>query len=216
MKKLITIFIFCFSLTAVFAQESVELKNAGNEALKTKDYAKALENYEKAIAAWGDQPQDFPMIYNSAVCAYSLKDYAKAAKYFDQAIAGNYKVETAYVYKATMSKAENKTDLYLSILNEGIAKSQENSKLKDMLSKYYQVEGTSNYNDAAKILKAAADKVTAGKMKTTDDAYKAEVEKAKKEFSAAIEMINKSLEVNPNDENAKKIKAACEQSLKAL
>lgn len=216
MKRIIAMFIFCFSLSAVFAQESVELKNAGNEALKVKDYAKALENYEKAIAAWGDQPQDLPMIYNSAVCAYNVKDYAKSVKYFDQAIAGDYKVETAYVYKATISKAQNDSEGYLNILNEGIAKSAENSKLKDMLAKYYVIEGTRNYNDAAKILKEAADKVTAGKFKTTDDAYKAETEKAKKEFAAAIEMINKSLEIKPEDENAKKIKGACEQSMKAL
>jgi tetratricopeptide (TPR) repeat protein len=216
MKRLILISIFCFALTSVFAQEAVELKNAGNEALKTKDYAKALENYEKAFAVWGDQPQDFPTIYNAGVCAFNLKDYPKSFKYFDQAIAGNYKVEMAYRYKATGYKAQNNTEAYLATLNEGIAKSPENSQLKDMLAKYYQVEGTANYNSAAAILKAAADKVAAGKMKTTDPAYKAETDKAKKEFNEAIELINKALEIKPADETSKKIKSACEQNIKAL
>lgn len=66
------------SIISVFAQESVELKNAGNEALRTKDYAKALESFEKAITVWGDQPTDFAMIYNAGVCAYQLKSFDKA------------------------------------------------------------------------------------------------------------------------------------------
>ena len=84
------------------------------------------------------------------------------------------------------------------------------------MAKYYVTEGTKQYNEAATILKAAADKVTAGKFKTTDDAYKAETAKAKKEFGSAIELVNKALEINAADETAKKIKAACEQSMKAL
>jgi hypothetical protein len=216
MRKVFLLVVLCMSIISVFAQESVELKNAGNEALRTKDYAKALESFEKAITVWGDQPTDFAMIYNAGVCAYQLKSFDKAITFFDQAIAGGYKAETAYQYKAFTYKAQNNTEAYLSTLNEGIAKVADNTKLKDALAKYYVTEGTKQYNEAATILKAAADKVTAGKFKTTDDAYKAETAKAKKEFGSAIELVNKALEINAADETAKKIKAACEQSMKAL
>jgi pilus assembly protein Flp/PilA len=216
MKKLIAMFVLCFSLTAVFAQESVELKNAGNDALRDKDYAKALENFEKAIAVWGDEAPDYAMIFNSGYSAFKVKDYDKAVKYFDEAITGEYKTETAYLYKATAFKAKGDTEAYVKTLTEGIEKTTDNGQLKEALAKNYVVEGTSNYNDAAKILKAAVDNVNAGKMKTTDEPYLAEIAKAKKEFGNAIEMVDKALELNPADETAKKIKSACEQNLKAL
>ena len=41
------ILLFCLSLGSISAQESAKLYNAGDDALKAKDYAKALENYEK-------------------------------------------------------------------------------------------------------------------------------------------------------------------------
>ena len=44
----------------------------------------------------------------------------------------------------------------------------------------------------------------------------AEIAKAKKEFSDAIPSLDKAIELNPADEKAKEIKAACEKQVKAL
>ena len=99
------IFVLCLSFGTLFAQQSGEFKNAGNEALKMKDYAKAFENYEKAIAVWGADSLDYAMICNTGYCAFQIKNYAKALKYFDQSIAGNYKPEEVLFYKALVLKS---------------------------------------------------------------------------------------------------------------
>lgn len=214
---MILFFVLCLSFGTLIAQESVTLKNAGNEALKVNDYAKALENYEKAIAVWGTGTPDYAMIYNTAVCAFQLKDYEKALKYFDQSIAGNYRPEEALFNKAILWKIQKNNDEYLKIINEGIAKYPENTKFKGELSKYYLIEGNTRYTAGATILKSAVEKVTSKKFKDTNDSgYKAEIEKAKKEFGAAIPSLVKSLELNPANENAKTLKAACEKQLKTL
>lgn len=217
MKKLIFIFVLCLSFGTLIAQETVTLKNAGNDALKAKDYAKALENYEKAIGAWGTDSMDYAMVYNTAYCAVQLKDYEKANKYFDQSIAGNYKPEESYFYKVMILKMQKNNDEYLKALNEGVVKFPESEKFKTELSKYYLIEGNTHYNNGATILKGAIAKITSKKYKDTNDpAYKAEIEKVKKEFSDAIPSLDKALELNPADANAKAIKAACEKQLKTL
>ena len=53
MKRMAFVLMLCLGFGTLFAQENIKLQNAGNDALKAKDYAKALENYEKAMAVWG-------------------------------------------------------------------------------------------------------------------------------------------------------------------
>lgn len=214
---MIFIFVLCISFGTLIAQEAAKFKIAGNEAIKAKDYAKAVENYEKAIAVWGTEPQDFAMIYNCAVCAIQIKDYGKAIKYFDQTIVGNYKPDDSYLNKAMILKVQKNNKEYLTVINEGIAKFPENPKFKVELSKYYVAEGSVRYNNGAALLKGAVDKLTAKKYADTKDpAYKADIEKAKKEFSEAIPSLDKALELNSVDANAKSLKLNCEKQLKVL
>lgn len=217
MKKMILFFVLCVSVGTIFAQKSLEFKNAGNEALKGKDYAKALENYEKAIAEWGTAAPDFSMIYNTAVSAFQTKAFDKAVKYFDQVIAGNYNPEDALFNKSLVYKVQKKNEEYLKVINEGIAKYPQNTRFKDGLAKYYLIEGNMRYVNGANLLKSAVDKITSKKYKDTEDpGYKAEIEKAKKEFAAAIPSLVKALELNPADEKAKAIKVSCEKQVKTL
>jgi len=59
--------------------------------------------------------------------------------------------------------------------------------------------------------------VKAKKYKDTKDpAYLADIEKVKKEFSDAIPSLEKAIQLNPADANAKTIKANCEKQLKTL
>jgi tetratricopeptide (TPR) repeat protein len=218
MKRFIVIFILCLGFGTLMAQESaVTLKNAGIDALKVKNYAKALMNFEKANAALGTGDPDYAMIYNCAICAIQIKDYEKAIKYFDQTIAGNYKPEDSYYNKAVVRNMQKKDDEYVKALNEGIAKFPENPKFKMALSKYYIMEGSVQYNNGAKLLKSAIDKLKSKKYKDAKDpAYLADIEKVKKEFSDALPSLDKALELNPADATAKTIKANCEQQLKVL
>lgn len=211
------ILFLCLGFGTLFAQESVKLQNAGNDALRAKDYAKAIENYEKAMAVWGTAPPDFAMIYNCAICAFQIKDYEKAIKYFDQSIVNNYKPEDAYFNKAIVYKVLKNNDEYLKALNEGFAKFPENAKFKSEISRNNFAEGVNHYNKGNTLLKGAIDKITAKKYKDAKDpGYIAEIEKAKKEFSDAIPSLDKAIELDPANEKAKEIKTACEKQVSAL
>ena len=217
MKRLAVILVLCLGFVSLFAQESAKLYNAGNDALKAKDYTKALENYEKAAAAWGNAPADYGMFYNCAICAFQIKDYEKAIKYFDLCAANNYKAEDALFNKAVVYKIQKKNDEFLKVISDGLAKFPENVKFKVEMSKTHFAEGVSHYNTGNGILKAAIDKITSKKFKDAKDpGYIAEIAKAKKEFSDAIPAFDKTIELNPADEKAKEVKAACEKQVKAL
>lgn len=209
--------LLCLSMTTLFAQESIKLQNAGNDAMKAKDYAKALENYEKAMSVWGTAPQDYAMYYNSAFCAFQSKDFDKAIKYFDVCAANNYKPEDALFNKSIIYKIQKNNDAYLKVINEGVTKFPESAKFKGELSKNFLVEGIGRYNKGNTILKGAVDKINAKKYKDANDpGYKAEIASAKKEFADAIPSLTKAIELNPADEKAKELKAACEKQVKAL
>ncbi len=217
MKKLAFILLVCLSVGTLFAQESAKLYNAGNDAIKAKNYAKALENYEKAAAVWGTAPADYGMFYNCAICAFQIKEYDKAIKYFDLCYTNNYKPEDALYNKAIVNKIKKNNDEYLKAINEGFAKFPENAKFKGDVSKLNFVEGVGHYNGGNSILKAAIEKINSKKFKDAKDpGYVAEIEKAKKEFTDAITSFTKASELNPADTKSAELKAACEKQVKAL
>lgn len=214
MKNLVAILVICFGFVgATMAQDAVELKNAGNTALREKNYSVALTNFEQSLAAWGEQDTDWAMIYNAGYCAYKTKDFTKAVKYFGQAIDASYKAETAFLYKANSLYKMKDTEGYVSTLEAGLVKYPNSKKIKSMISKFYLKKGNAHYKSAAGILKAAANNVAGGKYTTNDDAYKAEVVKAKGEFKAAMPFIEKALEYTPNDSTAQALKAGIEKNL---
>ena len=137
-------------------------------------------------------------------------------KYFDQVIEGSTDTESAYIYKALSYKNMNKPDDCIKAYTDGLEKNPQSAQLKDGLFKYYKSEGKNHYIAGTNSYKATVAKVNAQKLKPTDPAYAVESEKAKKEFNTAIELINKSLAINPDDADAKQVKTACEQSLKAM
>ena len=215
MKKLFLLVAFCFGVIFAFAQDektAIDLKNEGNEALRGKDYKKALELFEQSMAKWeGDA--DTAMVYNSAFCAYKVKDFDKAVQYFDKSIALDYKKQTAMLYKANVYKVQDKDEEYVKTLDEALAAFPDDAKVKGMLATYYLKEGNAFYKAGAAILKSAADDVTAGKYKTTDDQYKQATEKAKAEFKKALPLIEKALGYEPENATGKQLKAACEQNI---
>ena len=85
--------------------------------------------------------------------------------------------------------------------------------MKSMLSKYYLKEGNAFYKEGAAILKQAATDVSAGKYKTTDDQYAKATAKAKAEFKKSLPLFDKALELTPNNDTAKQLKAAATQAI---
>jgi hypothetical protein len=88
--------------------------------------------------------------------------------------------------------------------------------MKVSLSKYYDSEGDKLYHTALEILKNAVAQVNAGKLSSSDNAFKPENEKARHELNDAIKLFNQSLELTPNEESTKKAKSNCQTQLQML
>ena len=217
MKGFFLMIAFCFGMVSGFAQDAVvdaiQLKNDGNEALRGKEYKKALGLFEKSIANWGEEEKDKAMAYNAGYCAYKVKNFEKSVKYFDESIADNYKVATAYLYKANSLKKAGDDAGFVETLKAGISSNPNDAKMKSMLSKHYLREGNAFYKQGAEILKQAAADVAAGKYKTTDDQYKQATAKAKDEFKKALPLFDQALGITPDNATAKQLKAACTQAI---
>jgi len=133
MKRFFLAIVFCFGIVVGFAQDekgAVDFKNEGNEALRAKDYPKALQLYEQALSKWADTPKDTAMVYNMAVCAYQTKSFDKAIKLLDESILLNYKKETALLYKANVYKMMKNDVEYVKTLEVALANSPNDAKIK--------------------------------------------------------------------------------------
>ena len=157
------------------------------------------------------------MFYNCGICAIQVKDYEKAIKFFNLAATHNFKSEDALFKIALIYKFQKNNDAYLKAINEGAAKYPQNANFKGEIAKNFLMEGVGHYNSGNGLLKGAIDKINAKKYKDANDpGYKAEIAKAKKEFSDAIPSFDKAIELNPADTKAQELKAACEKQVKAL
>lgn len=173
---------------------------------KLKNYESAVASYEKAIAA---DAENTALVYNAGIAAYQGKINEKAIEYFAKSVENGYKAETAQYYKAAVYKRMKDSDAYKTALEEGVAKFPGDKKMAPALAKIYVGEGNELYKKGAAILSAANKKVNDGAMSTADDAYTAEVAKAKKEFAAAIEVLEKAKAADPSNANATTLLEAC-------
>jgi len=149
------------------------------------------------------------LVYNSGIAAYQGKLNEKAVECFGKSFENGYKAETAQYYKAAVYKRMKDTNAYKLTLEVGVEKFPGDKKMAPALAKVYVSEGNTLYKKGAAILSGANEKVNAGSLKTDDAAYTAEFDKAKKEFAAAIEVLEKAASIDPTNANAAKLLDAC-------
>lgn len=176
-----------------------------------KDYKNAVTNFEKAIETSTENTE--ALVYNAAIAAYRAEMMEKAVELFGKSVENGYKGETAIYYKAASLKKLNKDDEYKATLEEGAAKFPGDSKIAPALANIYVSEGNELYKKGAAIISTANEKVSAGTISTADDAYTAEVNKAKDEFKAAVVVLEKAKELDSSNENAQKLLDACKALL---
>ncbi len=178
---------------------------------KLDKYSEAIDAYKKAIeAAPGDAAS---LSYNAGIVAYKGKMYDDAISFFTSAVEGGYKGETAQYYKAVAYNKQNNDEGYKAALVEGVEKFPGDDKLTSALANVYVSEGNELYKKGAGILSAANTKVNDGSLSTADDAYAAEVAKAKKEFAAALEVLEKAAGLDASNANAQKLIEACKAAM---
>ncbi len=201
MKYLLTLSFLVFMVAGAFAQDktAAELKNEGNEALRTKSYQGALELFEKAIASWEEGVEmDTKMVYNTATSARKIKNYEKALKYYTMAKELGYKPDYCTYYIAKSLNSLGKEDDMEKVLVAGLDEyktSKAAGPMKKMLVTYYLKEGASPYNKAGGIL------ATAAKAEPTQ--YDGIIARANAKFEEAKPFFEKVLEIDPNNASAK-------------
>ena len=264
MKKVVLLLIAVCFTALTFAQDAGALVEQANAAVESKDYAKAIELYEKVLAT-PDHGQDeaninkvlsqlrpvvakeeakaaiaakdYPkaieiyqglikddaaieeqagkIFYNSGIANYKAKSYVEAAKCFTVAETKFNYAKAAKYKNASLKKVATGLAAEGKMSAEGVELCDANKELlTKSLANVYVSEGNKLYKSGAGILSAANEKVNAGSLKTDDAAYTAEVEKANKEFKAAVEVLEKALEIDASNANATKLIEACKAVLK--
>ena len=216
MKRFAVVLFVFFSISSLYSQDANVLKNEGNKAMSAQQWAIALAKYEKALTLWGNRPADQAMIFSMGACAYRVNDMKKSLKYIDMSIAAGHNLDMAYQYRLCIMKALNNNDEYLKTLKEGLVKVPNSKVMKETMAKYYFTEGDKFYHKALEIMKTAVAQVKAGKYPASDKAFKDQNDKARMELKEAMKFMNMSLELNPNDEKAKKVKTNCQNQLNML
>ncbi len=178
-----------------------------------EDYANAVKSFEQAIAT--SEEDSAPLVYNAAIAAYRGNMFDKAVELFSKSVENNYRAETAFYYKAVTLRKQNKDAEYQATLEEGVKKFPKEDRLTSALANVYVSEGNELYKKGVAILTAANEKVSSGAISTADDAYTAEVDKAKKQFQEAVTVLDKALEIDPANANAKKLKEASQAVLQS-
>ena len=140
MKRIAFLILSVLLTASVFAQDpGATEKNAGNAAVKAKNYAEAFKQYEAYLKIVNNN--DKPTVYNTAFCANKIKNYAAAEKYFDMSIKNNYKAASSYLGKAQAQRSQNKTAEMLTTLQDGMKAFPGNMKLETMYATHYMKEG---------------------------------------------------------------------------
>jgi len=212
MKYLATLSLVLMMAFGATAQEesAAELKNQGNEALRAKNYKGALELFEKAIAAWGDEEMDAAMVYNTATSARKIKNYEKAQKYYNESKSLGYKADVSTYYAASSLKSMGNNEEMEKVLLAGIEEfgtSKYVGHMKKMLAGYYVKESNKLYQKGQETLN------TRGEGNRDQwDAIKA---KAKTVLDEAGGLAKKALEYDATNKNAQAILTGIEGLLKS-
>lgn len=197
--KFLALALMIFS-AVTFAQTAAELKNEGNEALRSKDYATALAKFEAYIAT-GEEgvADDIKTVYNAAKCAYKLEKYDVANKYYGQAISGDYKKDLSTYYQSMILKKTGKEQEGIDLLEKAIKdypNSKYNKKFVKMVTTHYAKQALEPYNAANQLSQQAA--ASGDGMK-----YLAIMKKAFAKFDEAKPLFEKVLTIDPADATAK-------------
>jgi tetratricopeptide (TPR) repeat protein len=202
MKYLLTVSFVLFALGgSIFAQDksAADYKNEGNDALRNKDYQKALELYEQALDNWGEEaPVEDAMVYNMATCARRIESFDKAIKYYQMSKDQGFRDDIASYYIAFCLDKQGKDEEMEKFLVKNVEKyssSKYVGHMKKMLVTYYLKQGSEPYNEASQILASA---------QNADPSQYDEINaKANDAFKQAKPWFEKALKYDPDNANAK-------------
>lgn len=213
MKKIGVLLTFLVITVTMFAQESAaELKNAGNEALRNKKYAEAVQKYEAYFAS-GEEgvAEDKTTKYNLASSAFKGKQFEKAEKYYNQSVKNGYKPDLSLYYISKIYSSKDDKEKEIETLKRVLANypnSKYFSKFQSYVANYYNKLAQDPYNKGNEMATAAASSGDAGKYLSSMKTVLGIWDEAKDGF-------NKTLEVDPTNAIAKSAIANIDDQINA-
>lgn len=106
-----------------------ELKNQGNELLKSKNFIAAFDSYSKAIEL---DPSNYGIYSNRVLCLIELNRLEEALSDAEMCIALKDDWAKGYLRKASVLLRQNELDQAVTVANEGLKFEPENAQLKQM------------------------------------------------------------------------------------
>ena len=197
-----------------YIQQFPQFYNAGAYYYGNEDYSKAYDLFKMFIDTADKlyklevMPKDTVNVpeaaYNMALCGMQMEDYAKVLTHVDMAIANGRNVPAAFRYKTVACLELGDTVAWLELCKEGTSRFPDDAYFSQSLIQYYDSRGE---NDK---LSALADELIANDPNNPLFVYlKAYIPHQKEDYDTAIEWYNKTLDVDPNYENALSNLARC-------
>lgn len=245
MKKVILLLAFCLSIGNLFAQDANadKLRDAGDAAIKAKNYPEALTNYSEYLKL--TNYEDASRIFNCGFAAFNAKNYDEAIKFYDMSIQKENKLDDSYVGKAMSLREQNKAADFTATVEAGLKANPANANLEKILYGYCMKQAqaaqkagkTDEAEELFKDVLVVGNKTYKGNAlyslgamfynngakilqaanpiaASEPDKYKVEKEKADNTMKKAKEYLEQAIALNPADANSKKILDSINDTLK--
>lgn len=170
--------------------------NAGDFNEAYNQFAKFIDLSEyhliKDLILPAEKMYNVGAAYNAVLCGMQMKDYNKVLKYADYALEDAKKAKNIYRYKATAYQELGKTDKWLALLKDGVAKFPEDPFFYQSLIQHYDKAGDRS------ALSTLVDELIASNPTNAMFPYlKGYIAVQAEDYDTATEWYKKTLEIDP-------------------
>lgn len=190
-----------------YAQQFAQFYNAGAYYYGNEEYAKAYDLFKMFIDSSdklykeGMMPKDTVNVpvaaYNMSLCGMQLENYDMVLTHVDLAMQNPQMAESAYRFKSAAFLEKGDSATWLKMCKEGITKFPSDLYYSQSLIHYYD-----SRNQSEELGKLADELMATDPTNPLFVYLKGYIAHQKEDFDTAIEWYEKTLNVDPNYENA--------------
>lgn len=190
-----------------YAQQFAQFYNAGAYYYGNEEYEKAYDLFKMFIDSSDKlykaemMPKDTVNVpvaaYNMALCGMQLENYDMVLTHVDLAIQNEQMAQSAYRFKAAAYLEKGDSATWLDMCKEGITKFPSDLYYSQSLIHYYD-----SRNQSEELGKLADELMASDPTNPLFVYLKGYIAHQKEDFDTAIEWYEKTLQVDPNYENA--------------
>ena len=190
-----------------YAQQFAQFYNAGAYYYGNEEYEKAYDLFKMFIDSSDKlykaeiMPKDTVNVpvaaYNMALCGMQLENYDMVLTHVDLAMQNEQMAQSAYRFKAAAYLEKGDSATWLDMCKEGITKFPSDLYYSQSLIHYYD-----SRNQSEELGKLADELMASDPTNPLFVYLKGYIAHQKEDFDTAIEWYEKTLQVDPNYENA--------------